>query len=149
MINIPNCDVLRLAEIYERIPHEKLNLSAEEFVADLSHRFYEEWCLENEFREKTQPGYKPKKHYDYKGEEFLDFIRDETHYEIKRRGLVWQHISSGDYEYIRTQVLTGLVKKAIFLFSEWGNSHPKNKSDTRNLRGDLKDFIYLEFRIAD
>ena len=160
--DIPVDDVIKIAEIYERTPHDRLDFTPERFALTFGSRLFSEWCMEDELKRKTEPDYKPKDHYsDYKGQDFSDFATQETHFELIRRGYQWDEetkqfrsLNAEQYQQVRERILGGLVLKAIDLFSEWnGNEDPPHRivgvdkkikyiyDDTRNLRCDLRDYI--------
>lgn len=141
---IPEEDAKRLAQIYERAPHEGLKLSPENFILELSYRFYTEWCM-------NTPG---NSHKDYAGEGFVIFAKNETHYELERRGFSWNKdekifrdslghaLSNKDYEYVKERVLEAIVKRAVLLLRDWkGIYSPEDKNDKRNLRNNLKEYM--------
>jgi hypothetical protein len=156
--SIPIDDVVQLAELYERTPHEGLSLSPEGFVLRLSWRFYTEWCLEDILKRETDPDYKGKNHcWDYFGQGFVDFVRDETYYASERAvksGLIQTPADSKTGDEIRTKVLEAVVKRAVELFTAWSEVNPPYRreedstgranyiyEDERNLRCDLREYI--------
>ncbi len=159
--DIPVDDVISMGEIYERTPHENLNLTPEGFVLKLSSRLFSEWCMEDELKARFDPNYKSKDHNrHYTGQGFSDFAMDETHHELVRGGFIWdkekgqfEGMTEGQYRQTRDSVLCALVCRAIELFSDWGgNSYPPSRKeekedrtvyiydDQRNLRNSLESY---------
>lgn len=140
-----------LMDFYDVLRHPKLGNSNWRFVLNIDSRIYTEWCMSDSF----------KIHYYYQGEGFLDFIGDETHFELVRRGNQWndeekrfENLNHKDqYDEARKRVLGGLTLRAIELFSDWKKNCPSSRKeerdgktvyvydDQRNIRLDLNNYI--------
>jgi len=146
-------DVDALIDLYDSLPHERLLKPCWDFISNIDFRARAEWCMTTNWR----------KHNNYQGEGFNDFIRKETHSELVRQGYQWnethkrfENLDDQQYQHTRQRVLGGLAVKAIDLFSDW-NARPYPPSrqekgqegawsttvydDKRNLRGSLADYI--------
>lgn len=147
---IPEKDFDLLMDFYDLLPHPKLQNKDWDFVLRLGSRFYTEWCMSN----------RSESHYCYQGEGFLSFVRDETHFELVKKGYQWdekeknfENLSEEQYGKIRERVLGGLTLRAIELFSDWNGGYPKGRrveiegksnyvyEDERNIRTDLNNYI--------
>lgn len=142
-----------LMDFYDSLLHPNLKSKNWNFVLNLDSRFYTEWSMSN----------RSKSHYCYGGEEFLSFVRDETHFELIRKGYQWNgkeknfdNLNEEQYDKIRERVLGGLTLRGIELFSDWnGDSMPRGRrvetedksrwdcvyDDQRNIRTDLNNYI--------
>src|SRR3989344_7138012 len=69
--NIPEKDFDSLMELYDFLPHEKLQNPNWNFVFNIEWRIYTKWCMSN----------RDKFHGFYDVEGFTEFVRDETHHE--------------------------------------------------------------------
>ena len=134
-------DVEKLRTFYEEIPHIGLNLSNEDFVKAIGQRIYIEWHLDSKNKNIADQYCD----YHYRGIGFSQFITDETHYVLGRKGFKWYANESGggltlrEYKVLRDSVLKGLVRCAIDFFVETnGNTF---REDNRNLRCSLEPWI--------
>lgn len=110
-----------LERIYVFTPHPKLQLTPKEFADNVAWAIYTEWCLNTPEKEK---------HKSYTGDALEKFIEEETHYALERA-------KTSNYSSIRENVLKGLVKRAIEIFSDF---RPEKREDN-NIRCDLNAYI--------
>ncbi len=149
--NIPEKDFDLLMDFYDSLSHPKLKNPNWYFVLDIDSRIYAEWCMGNR---NISP-------YNYQGEGFFDFFRDETHFELIRKGYQWnekyksfESLDEKRYNEVRKRILGGLTLRAIELFSDWdGNISPQSRmgevegiknwvyDDKRNIRTSLNNYI--------
>ena len=130
-------DVKKVGEIYDRLPHEGLDLSTLKFVQTVGFRIYTEACGDTF----GQYGIN-----DDKGKRFNELINNETHYALERRGYEWdpeeeifKNLTSEEYQQTRERVLEGFVRYAIqFLKESDGSSH---REDNKNIRASLENHI--------
>mgnify|MGYP001580775578 CR=1 FL=1 len=143
-LDIPADDARKIEEFYSQHPALNPPITPREFLFGLSNRMYTEWCM-SDARDKWH------RHNKYHGEAFIDFIRNETHYEIVRRGRTWNAetqcffgLYTSTYDVIRGDVLQGFVRHAKdffekneenwkkFLASDKGEEYlRKNKTDEK------------------
>jgi len=156
---IPKPDVDEFSRLYDALPHQNLPNPRRILALDIGSRLYTETCLEDIFREKTDPTYKRIHHeYSRTTETYEQFVKNETHLELVRRGCQWDEtskqflgLSTEQYKQTRDKVLAGLALRAIELFTDWeGKISPPGRrdeqqnyvhDDKRNLRADLRDYI--------
>lgn len=132
-------DAESIMKIYSESQNKVKGLDALNFASKCGFRVYTEWCMNTGWL----------KHVGYKSDAFDKFIREETHYELERRGhkfngSAFEGLDDSEYKHVRKQVLVGLVSRAIELFSEWDevcHTMPKHDEDKRNLRASLASYI--------
>lgn len=158
--NIPSEDFDVLMDLYDSLPHPKIQNPNWDFALNLTWRIYSEWCMSpNEGVAAIKRDWRA--HANYSGEGFIGFITQETHQELTRQGYQWngqenrfENINDQQYQQARQRVLGGLVLRAVELFSDWTNNYPPSRQekdergftkylydDQRNLRTDLRDYV--------
>jgi hypothetical protein len=143
-VKIPSGDIGFIAEVYGLITSN--NSEIPKFIDDVNWRLYTEWCMDTP-KNKDIPGWK--RHLNYDGEGFTDWVRDETHFAISRSGKYswneekkfFEGLSSEKYKSIRQEVITAVVKCAIEFFKTGG----AYREDSLNLRQSLKPYLEKHF----
>ena len=116
---------------------------------EIAWRLYTEFCLNNDW----------KKHGDYNGETWKEWIADEVHYAWERRQASGENtsgeISTKIYREMRQKVIEAAAKRGIELFGTWGSTMPPYQYeddpgtgkrttkhlDSRNLRASLEPYL--------
>ena len=131
---LPSEDLDRIVLAYLRTPIRGTPQHPANFVWDILHRAYTEWCLEN-----------PNKRYEhsqYLATGLLKFIDDETHYALRDSCHKWDEksksfrgLTNEDYIKARVNVIDALVKWSLKYFD------PEYTRKSRNIRVALEEYI--------
>ena len=137
---LPSGDVRDLMRIYAQTPHRNVKRDSVQFVSGVDWRIYTEWCMGEG---------KDKRHGNYSGEGFIDFINQEVHYELERPRSQEDKRSYEGYLRVKERVLRGFVNRSIAIFGDWnGATRPGVTRIDDNLRDELDPYITENFQRA-
>jgi hypothetical protein len=136
-----NSDLETLAKAYNAVPehveYKFLGMIRDsDFVVwQITRKISDEWRSNH----REVPAHQP-----YSDWPTIEYINDETHYEMVRQGLVWQRgnqmvlsLSEKEYQDIREQVITALARYAVHYFTKVGSM----RSDSPPFRTSLADWM--------
>ncbi len=153
--HLPVDDFRTLYELYKSLipfPAQESKTPIQ-FVFNVDWRTYTEWCMDANggLKKDAEGRYCVNYCYDYEGQGLTDFVRNETHLELVRKGFQWNKeenrfngLNQEQYQDAKRRVMGAVVLRAANLFLDWqGNTYPPHRVETS---GQRKEYVYDDRR---